>query len=125
LLLFPGCPPQRADAIARHAGTRGSGRVGRTAAGRALHEEAVTLAVVASVRHCDTSYDELLMSGVPRAEARDPVWDDVDLILEKGRKPSQALTVSPPPPGAPRNPPPRGGRRGGPPPPPPPRPSPA
>jgi hypothetical protein len=27
----------------------------------------VTLAVVASVRHGDTGYDQLLMSGVPRA----------------------------------------------------------
>lgn len=30
--LFPGCPPGRATAIARHTGLRGSGRVGRTAA---------------------------------------------------------------------------------------------
>jgi hypothetical protein len=33
--LFPGCPTERADAIARHAALRGSGRVGRSAAGRA------------------------------------------------------------------------------------------
>lgn len=34
--LYPGCPAERAEAIARHAGARGSGRVGRSAAGRAL-----------------------------------------------------------------------------------------
>ena len=36
LRLFPGCPRARAEEIARHAGARGSGRVGRSAAGRAL-----------------------------------------------------------------------------------------
>jgi hypothetical protein len=56
--LFPGCPPERAAAIASFAAVRGSGRVGRSAAGRALDEQAVTLAVVASVRHQDT--DEAL-----------------------------------------------------------------
>lgn len=49
--LFPGCPLERAQAIARHAAVRGSGRVGRTAAARALDPDAITLAVVASVRH--------------------------------------------------------------------------
>jgi hypothetical protein len=83
--LFPGCPPDRASAIARHAGTRSSGRVGRTATGRALEERAVTLAVVASVRHLDTGYDELLMMGTDRAEARDAVRLDVDRILEQWR----------------------------------------
>ena len=63
--LFPGCPPERAQEVAAHAGQRGSGRVGRTAAARALDENAITLAVVASVRHLDTDYDRLLMSGVP------------------------------------------------------------
>ena len=48
---------------ARRAGTRGSGRVGCSAAGRALDPGAVTLVVAASVRHEDTNYDELLMSG--------------------------------------------------------------
>lgn len=83
--LFPGCPPARASAVARHAGTRSSGRVGRTAAGRALDERAVTLAVVASVRHLDTDYDERLMAGTDRAEARDAVRSDVDRILERWR----------------------------------------
>jgi hypothetical protein len=84
--LFPGCPTDRAEAIARHAGMRGSGRVGRTQAARALDPEAITLAVVASVRHEDTRYDELLMSGVDRAEARDHVRLDVDRVLDSWRR---------------------------------------
>ena len=60
---------------------RGSGRVGRSTAGRALDEQAVTLAVVASVRHQDTDYDELLMAGVPRAVAREQVRPAIDRIL--------------------------------------------
>jgi hypothetical protein len=79
--LFPGCPQARADAIARHTGTRGSGRVGRSAAGRALDEDAITAAVVASVRHEDTGYDNLLMSGVPRESARDRVRPSIDRVL--------------------------------------------
>jgi len=79
--LFPGCPAGRAAAIARHAAVRGSGRVGRSAAGRALNEDAVTLAVVASVRHQDTDYDELLMASVPRAVAREQVRPAVDRVL--------------------------------------------
>ena len=79
--LFPRCPPDRAEAIARHTALRGSGRVGRSAAGRALDEQALTLAVVASVRHQDTDYDSLLMSGVPRDEARDRIRPAIDRIL--------------------------------------------
>jgi hypothetical protein len=79
--LFPACPAGRADAIARHAGLRGSGRVGRSAAGRALEQEAVTRAIIASVRHEDTGYDELLMSGVPRQDARDQVRPAIDRVL--------------------------------------------
>ncbi len=79
--LFPRCPPARAEAIARHTSLRGSGRVGRSAAGRSLDEEALTLAVVASIRHEDTDYDSLLMSGVNRAEARDLIRSAVDRVL--------------------------------------------
>jgi hypothetical protein len=85
--LFPGCPSQRAEAIARHAGTRGSGRVGRSAAGRALDEQAIRLAVVASVRHQDTDYDALLMAGVPRTDAREQVQPDIDRALAVWRNP--------------------------------------
>jgi hypothetical protein len=87
LRLFPSCPAERAEAIARHAGTRGSGRVGRSAAGRTLDEQAVTLAVVASVRHQDTDYDALLMAGVPRTDARRQVQPDIDRALAAWRNP--------------------------------------
>ena len=67
--------------------TRRSGRVGTSAAGHALHPEAVRAAVVASVRHANTSYDELLMAGMPRAEARERVDNDVDVVLAVWRSP--------------------------------------
>jgi hypothetical protein len=79
--LYPGCPAERAKAIARHAGERGSGRVGRSAAGRELDEQAVTLAVVASIRHLDTDYDDLLMSGVPREDARERIRAAIDSVV--------------------------------------------
>jgi hypothetical protein len=90
--LLPGCPAGRAEAIARHAGARGSGRVGRSAAGRALDAEAIRLAVVASVRHQDTGYDELLMAGVPRAQARDMVQGSIDRVLAAWRRPKAPPT---------------------------------
>ena len=83
--LFPGCPAPRAQAIARHAATRGSGRVGRSAAGRQLEEQALELAVAASVRHRDTRYDDLLMSGTERDDARNQVRDEVNRIIEAWR----------------------------------------
>lgn len=85
--LFPGCPTARAKAIARQAGARGSGRVGRSAAGRALDPRATTLAVAASVRHVDTGYDELLMSGVPRKAARELVRSETQRILGSWQAP--------------------------------------
>jgi hypothetical protein len=81
VLRFPGCPDDRAKAIARHTATRASGRVGRSAAGRALDDEALRRAVIASIRHEDTSYDELLMSGIPRNLAREQIRDDIDRVL--------------------------------------------
>jgi hypothetical protein len=80
--LFPGCPVGRAEAIADHTSLRGSGRVGRSAAGRSLDEKAITRAVVASVRHEDTDYDSLLMSDVPRDVARDRIRADIERVLE-------------------------------------------
>jgi hypothetical protein len=82
---FPGCPVDRAEAIALHAAARGSGRVGRSAAGRALDRDAVCLAVVASVRHVDTDYDALLMSGVDRESARAQVHQRVEDVVNAWR----------------------------------------
>jgi len=79
--LFPRCPEDRAKTIAEHAGERGSGRVGRTAAGRSLDPGAVTAAVVASVRHLDTPYDRLLMQGMDRDDARRQVAATIDEAL--------------------------------------------
>lgn len=85
--LFPGCPLARAESIAMHAAERGSGRVGRSAAGRVLDAGALELAVAASVRHEDTPYDDLLMSGVDRADARDRVREQMQRVLEEWRRP--------------------------------------
>ncbi|MFD4710491.1 DUF2293 domain-containing protein [Streptomyces sp. NPDC058430] len=85
LRLFPGCPPDRAEAIAAHASLRGSGRVGRSAAGRALSQAAVTAAVRAAVRHTETAYDALLMSGVGRGEARRRIAVPVEAVLAAWR----------------------------------------
>lgn len=88
---FPGCPTERAGAIARHTAMRGSGRVGRSAAGRTLDPEAVHLAVAASVRHTDTDYDMLLMAGVEREAARFQVRDQLEDVLAgwRSRHPSE------------------------------------
>ncbi|MDT0465612.1 DUF2293 domain-containing protein [Streptomyces gibsoniae] len=81
--LFPGCPAGRAEEIAAHASVRGSGRVGRSAAGRALSPDAVSAAVRASIRHLETPYDQLLMNGVPRPEARRRIAGSVEAVLRE------------------------------------------
>lgn len=83
--LFPACPKDRADAIARHAGQKYSGRVGRSAAAKRLDEDAVQLAVAAHVRHAETRYDVLLARGIERWEARDRVREDVERVLTRWR----------------------------------------
>jgi hypothetical protein len=84
--MFSGCPPEEAKAIAAHTSVRGSGRVGRTAAGRALDQEALTAAVIASIRHRHTRYDRLLMKGWDRMGARDAVRDEIDRVLDRWRQ---------------------------------------
>ncbi len=81
--LFPHCPPSEAHQIAEHAAERGSGRVGRSAAGRELDPNALTLAVVAHIRHVHTNYDSLLMSGVDRGDAREQIRASLESVLHR------------------------------------------
>src|SRR5208283_309658 len=87
--LFPRCPPEEARTIAEHAAQRGSGRIGRTSAGRRLEEESVRLAVIASIRHRHARYDEILMESADRAWARTQVRDEIDEILRAWERPDQ------------------------------------
>ena len=68
--IYPFCPREREHVIARHACAKYSGRVGRSASAKDLEESAVRLAVTAHVRHAETDYDELLLDGHERHEAR-------------------------------------------------------
>jgi hypothetical protein len=77
----PGCPADEARRIAEHTGRRSSGRVGRSAAGRALDASAVDLAVIAHIRHEHTNYDELLMRGTERLDARALVRERIERVL--------------------------------------------
>jgi hypothetical protein len=83
LALYPGCPAKEARAIAQHTAVRGSGRVGRTEAGRSLEDEALRLAVIAAIRHKHTNYDELLMKGVERLDARERVRAQIEEVLQQ------------------------------------------
>jgi hypothetical protein len=80
---YPGCPADEAHRIAEHTGRRSSGRVGRSAAGRALDSTAVDLAVRAHIPHAHTNYDSLLMQGTERQEARAQVRERIDGMLAK------------------------------------------
>jgi hypothetical protein len=81
--LFPRCPAASAKVIAQHTAQRGSGRIGRSAAGREADERAVRLAVIAHIRHEHTDYDSLLMNGVPRDEARRRIRLTVDQVASQ------------------------------------------
>jgi hypothetical protein len=80
--LYPGCPAEEAVEIARHTAERGSGRIGRSAAGRDLEERALALAVNAWVRHRKTEYDVLLGNGIERIDAREMVRDKIREMLD-------------------------------------------
>jgi hypothetical protein len=79
--LYPHCPVGREGRIAEHACRKYSGRVGRSAAAKALDENSVRLAVAAHVRHTETDYDDLLVSGCDRHEARQRVNAHVSEVL--------------------------------------------
>ena len=83
---YPACPGLEALAIARHACQKHSGRIGRSAAAKALDVETVDLAVRAHVRHTHSEYDELLARGLERVEARSAVADQVAMVMESWRR---------------------------------------
>jgi len=79
--LFPLCPEGREMDIAEFACQKYSGRIGRTAAAKELHETAVRLAVTAHIRHQETNYDQLLAIGYDRDDARTFVFNKVQAVL--------------------------------------------
>lgn len=82
---YPACPPDEADAIARHACAKYSGRVGRSAAAKEFDSDAIDLAIGAHVRHAHTNYDSLLSGGWDRREARLAVSPDVERVMDGWR----------------------------------------
>ena len=83
---FPAMPAGVDLPIAEHACAKHSGRIGRSAAAKDLSDDAIDLAVRAHVRHRWTTYDEMLMSGRDRADARAAVRNDVDAIAQRWRE---------------------------------------
>jgi hypothetical protein len=84
--LFPDCPAEEVDAIARRACEKHSGRVGRSQAAKILDDGAVTLAVRAHVRHHYSRYDELLAEGLEPFEARPLVAGAIEDQLARWRE---------------------------------------
>ena len=83
--LFPRLIAGREQKIAEHACLKYSGRIGRSAFGKQMDEQAVRLAVIAHIRHNETNYDGLLGRGWERSDARSAVVDRVNEVLEKWR----------------------------------------
>ncbi len=81
--VFPRLVTGREQKIAEHACLKYSGRIGRSALGKKMDEHAVRLAVIAHIRHNETSYDELLGRGWERSDARSAVADRVDAVLSR------------------------------------------
>jgi hypothetical protein len=79
--LYPHCPEGRETLIAEHACRKYSGRIGRSSAAKSFDADAVRLAVVAHIRHTETPYDDLLLQGCDRYEARARVRDAVENVL--------------------------------------------
>ena len=86
---YPASPRNERLQIARHTCRRSSGRVGRSAAARELEETAIDLAVRAHVRHAHSRYDELMVEGMDRLDARAEVAADVDGVLRAWRGDAQ------------------------------------
>ena len=81
--LYPNCPVGRETEIAEHACLKYSGRVGRSARAKELHDKAIRQAVLAHVRHKETEYDALLAGGHERHAARARIEDEIKRVLRE------------------------------------------
>jgi hypothetical protein len=84
---FPGCPADEAARIAAWTCRKHSGRVGRSAAAKALDPASLRLAVIAHIRHEHTDYDRQLMRTGDRQLARQTVRAEIDRLLARWEKP--------------------------------------
>ena len=76
----------REQIIAEHACLKYSGRVGRSASAKALDLATIILAVVAHIRHAETSYDHLLSEGMDRFQARDEIKEQIQNVFAAWKK---------------------------------------
>ena len=79
--LYPHCPDGRETMIAEHACRKYSGRIGRSAGAKSFDPKAIRVAVIAHIRHTETRYDDFLLGGYDRHDARARVRDQIDEIL--------------------------------------------
>lgn len=87
---YPGCPAAEAAEIAEWTCRKHSGRVGRSAAAKALEPQALFLAVLAHIRHAHTDYDRLLGRTDDREQARRFVQPDIERVLSRWTAPPDA-----------------------------------
>jgi hypothetical protein len=73
----------KADVIAEHACKKYSGRVGRSSGAKGFEQKPIELAVRAHIRHEHTNYDELLMMGWDRYDARQEIIDKLEQVIEE------------------------------------------
>ena len=85
---YPRLPSGLEVKIAEHACLKYSGRVGRSGAAKRFDEESIILAVVAHVRHTQTEYDDLLMRGIDRFDARRLVKGKINQMIDEWRETS-------------------------------------
>lgn len=85
--LFPGAPGEELVRIAAWTCRKHSGRVGRSAAAKALDPQALRLAVIAHIRHEHTPYDERLLMHGDRQLARTEVQPAIERVLARWESP--------------------------------------
>jgi hypothetical protein len=81
-LTFPYLPKGMEKTIAHHACQKYSGRVGRSQAAKVFDDIAIFLAVQAHARHTKTNYDELLIRGYDRHDARNLIDEKLLSVLK-------------------------------------------